>query len=96
MQSSQAAGRQRIAVALSQLTTKEQPSGAQMRLMFLEKKGLDVLLEMVQVGAAWLDLWETAAEGLWGEVACSCSTAVLCGRGHAEGCAGLADRGLLM
>lgn len=49
MQSSQASGKQRIAVALSQLTTKEQPSGAQLRLIFLEKKGLDVLLEMVQV-----------------------------------------------
>ena len=50
MQSSQAQGKQRIAIALSQLTTKEQPSGPQLRLMCLEKKGLDVLLEMVQVG----------------------------------------------
>lgn len=50
MQSSQAAGRQRIAVALALLTSREVPSGAQLRLMFLEKKGLDVLLEMVQVG----------------------------------------------
>jgi hypothetical protein len=54
MQSSQAAGKQRIAVALAQLTTKEQPSGAQLRLIFLEKKGLDVLLDMVQVGGGAL------------------------------------------
>ena len=53
MQSAQPTGKQRIAVALSQLTTKEAPSGAQLRLMFLEKKGLDVLLDMLQVGG-WL------------------------------------------
>ncbi len=78
MQSSQPTGKQRIAVALSQLTSKEQPSGSQLRLIFLEKKGLDILLEMVQVrgqrGAvpAWLACreagWRTvcAVDGLRG------------------------------
>ena len=61
MQSSQPSGKQRIAIALSQLTTKEQPSGAQLRLMFLEKKGLDILLEMVQVRLAACCLARCAA-----------------------------------
>ncbi|KAI7836949.1 hypothetical protein COHA_009198 [Chlorella ohadii] len=46
MQSSNPSGKQRIAVALSQLTTRDQPSGAQLKLIFLEKKGMEVLLEM--------------------------------------------------
>lgn len=51
MQSSNPSGKQRIAVALSQLTTRDppQPSGAQLKLIFVDKKGLETLLEMVQV-----------------------------------------------
>ncbi|KAL4437552.1 hypothetical protein ABPG77_003533 [Micractinium sp. CCAP 211/92] len=74
MQSSQAQGKQRIAVALSQLTTKEQPSGAQLRLMFLEKKGLDVLLEMVQDPHMPFDLQRQAAKSLF-RLAESCGAA---------------------
>ena len=66
MESAQPTGKQRIAVALSQLTTKDAPSGAQLRLMFLEKKGLDVLLDMLQVGgvlgAGWVACWAGGTE----------------------------------
>lgn len=62
MQSSNPSGKQRIAVALSQLTTREQPSGAQLKLIFVEKKGLEVLLEMVQVRA-----WGRAGMACWGK-----------------------------
>ncbi|PSC71051.1 ARM REPEAT PROTEIN INTERACTING WITH ABF2-like isoform B [Micractinium conductrix] len=74
MQSSQPSGKQRIAIALSQLTTKEQPSGAQLRLMFLEKKGLDILLEMVQDPHQPADMQKQAAKSLY-RLAESCGAA---------------------
>ncbi len=39
--------RQRIAVALSLLTTADSPAAPALSLIFVEKKGLDVLLEML-------------------------------------------------
>lgn len=74
MQSSNPSGKQRIAVALSQLTTRDQPSGAQLKLIFLEKKGMEVLLEMVQVrragggevGGGWV---AAGRAGRWGRCA---------------------------
>lgn len=64
MQSSQTAGKQRIAVALSQLTSREQPSGAQMRLMFLEKRGLEYLLDIVQDPHMPVDMQRSGAKSL--------------------------------
>ena len=97
MQSSQAAGKQRIAVALSQLTSKEQPSGAQLRLIFLEKKALDVLLDMVQVCVGWgAVMWKLLLHGVslvgWVRVRAACTehrSWLPAGPSHARGHAAL-------
>lgn len=83
MQSSQTGGKQRIAVALSQLTSREQPSGAQMRLMFLEKRGLEYLLDIVQVGGCTQCMVGVLVHACGG--ACVCVCECVCVRGLLQG-----------
>eukprot|EP00887_Chlorella_sp_A99_P002122 scaffold21.g2122.t1 len=67
MQGSPTPMRERIAIALTHLVTKETPSGKSLQTMFQEKKGLDLLLPLVTsppTDAARTDLQRQAAVGL--------------------------------
>lgn len=67
VQGSASPTRERIALALTHLVTKDSPSGENLRTMFREKKGLDILLPLVAsppADAARVELQRQAAMGL--------------------------------
>lgn len=67
MQGSARHTRERIALALTHLVTKDSPSGENMRTMFIEKKGMDILVAMAAMppaDEAHKDLQRQAATGL--------------------------------
>ena len=67
MQGGATAARDRIAVGLTHLVTKETPGGANLQTMFREKKGLDLLLPLITVpptDTARTELQRQAALGL--------------------------------